>query len=432
MPEGVSANAALLPERAALEFARCLPDGSVLAVALSGGGDSVGLLVALHEAFRVIGRGLCLTAVTVDHALRAQSANEAATAAEMCRTLAIPHVTMVWTGEKPKTGLMEAAREARYHLLLEGCQRLGAAALVTAHTRDDQFETAEMRLRRGVGQARGLAGMAPASLYFERLWAYRPFLNVTRADIRVFLRRMGMDWVDDPSNDNPLFERVRVRQGGRFSLGAGDIAARALLRSATAADAAALCRRHVDMPLPLLFRIDGAAMEDEPAFQLLLRSLVAVAGGQTHLPGTAQVERVLGRIAGQGGAISLGRTVVERRGGQIHIGRDRRNLPPKTEGCPPVWDGRFELVEETCEAPAAPPARRVVSPLAPRIARRALDVLPPGLTDGTEAVPTRWRPVLSPYRTVLPVFDLPVANAIAQQAGRSCFPAPIDFPAAGG
>ena len=424
MPEGLRSGVSLSPERAALDFARRLPDSAVMAVALSGGGDSVGLLVALHEAFRSEGRGLRLTAVTVDHALRPGSAAEAEAAAAICRAFGITHETVTWAGEKPRTALMEAARAARYRLLADCCVRLGATGLVTAHTLDDQLETVEMRTRRGGAQARGLSGMAPASLYFGRLWAYRPFLAVRRSDIRRLLRDKGVDWLEDPSNDNPRFERVRVRQGSAFKLDAREIADRAWARADMAAAAADLCHRHVTAPLPLLFSIEGAASETMEAFDLLMRALISVAGGQPHLPSESQTHAVLSHMMGGGrsGSASLGRTVIDWSGGRIHICRDRRNLPVAASGDPPLWDNRFlKVAEPGLERSTFAATQPTVSP-PPRVMQRALDSLPPGMTAEKRA---DWVPVFAPYSAVLPSFDLPLANAIARVAGCPPFPEPI-------
>lgn len=188
-------------------------------VAVSGGSDSMGLLVALHSAIAADERrGFSLAACTVDHALRPQSAREAEDVAAFCAALGIAHRICRWEGAKPSTGIQAAARNKRYELLAEAADALGADCIATGHTRDDQQETVAMRIARGKGGAgdgqgegQGGAGMAAAMLYGRRIWVLRPFLGLARAEIRSFLQARGVSWIDDPSNANPAFERVRVR-----------------------------------------------------------------------------------------------------------------------------------------------------------------------------------------------------------------------------
>lgn len=151
--------------------------------------------------------------MTVDHGLRPESAAEAKVVADWCRARKIDHETLVWEGEKPQTGIQEAARNARYRLLCEACERLGISHLFTGHTADDQAETVFMRLRRGAG--RGLAGM-PAKRQIaagpgELITLHRVMLSVRRGPARAYAEDKGLPLIDDPSNEDEGYERVRVR-----------------------------------------------------------------------------------------------------------------------------------------------------------------------------------------------------------------------------
>nr|WP_281373864.1 tRNA lysidine(34) synthetase TilS [Parvularcula dongshanensis] len=178
-----------------------------VAVAVSGGADSFALLHALTE------RGLPVVALTVDHGLREGSAGDAETVAEWCQARGVPHETLAWEGEKPTTGIQDAARRARYRLLCEACERLGLDRLAAAHTLDDQAETVFMRLRRGAG--RGLAGMPPsrkiASGPGEPVTLLRPLLGERRAATRAYTEAHGLPVREDPTNFDERYERVRVR-----------------------------------------------------------------------------------------------------------------------------------------------------------------------------------------------------------------------------
>ena len=175
-----------------------------LGVAVSGGGDSVAALVL---AVDVLGPD-AVCAVTVDHGLRTESAAEAAQVAWLCGELGVRHSTLQWQG--PTGGnLQQAARQARLDLIGAWAQgRVGAGIL--AHTRDDQAETVLMRLARGSG-VDGLAAMADVRDASGVTWL-RPFLETPREALRDVLRGRGVSWVEDPSNSDPRFQRVRARE----------------------------------------------------------------------------------------------------------------------------------------------------------------------------------------------------------------------------
>ena len=127
---------------------------------------------------------------------------------------AVPHRTLRWTGEKPATGLQEAARAARYRLLAAAAHEAGARHVLTAHTLDDQAETVLMRMARGSGPT-GLAGMArhlvSPGLRGEELTLVRPFLDVPKARLIATLAAAGIAFAEDPSNRDPRFTRARLR-----------------------------------------------------------------------------------------------------------------------------------------------------------------------------------------------------------------------------
>jgi tRNA(Ile)-lysidine synthase len=180
-----------------------------IAVAVSGGSDSLGLGLMLAEWVRAQGGGLHV--LTVDHGLRLEAAAECARVAEIFA--AIPscsaHVRR-WDGEKPARGLQASARMARYALLTDWCRAHGVLHLAIAHTADDQAETLAMRSAHGSG-ALGLAGMA-AVRPENGVRLLRPLLTVSRSAIRDWLRERDQPWIEDPSNELTKFERVRIRR----------------------------------------------------------------------------------------------------------------------------------------------------------------------------------------------------------------------------
>ena len=179
-----------------------------IAVAVSGGSDSLALLLLMQRWAR--DSDARLSAVTVDHGLRAEAVEEAAMVARVCADRGIAHDTLEWRGWDGKGNLQAAAREARYRLMAQWAEDKGVEAVCLGHTRNDQAETFLMRLARKSGSD-GLKGMSDR---FERhgvRWV-RPVLSVERADLRGFLQRQGVVWTDDPSNDDAGFERIRARK----------------------------------------------------------------------------------------------------------------------------------------------------------------------------------------------------------------------------
>lgn len=179
-----------------------------LLVAVSGGPDSIALLGLLNDWARRGGYPLPYVA-TVDHGLRPEAADEAAAVAEFSRGLGLSHATLRWQGDKPQTGIQASARRARYSLLKDESDRLGGAALVTAHTRDDQAETVLMRMAHGSGP-RGLGGMRPTETR-PGLKLYRPLLPIAKARLVATAEARSWPFVVDPSNCDDRFERVRWR-----------------------------------------------------------------------------------------------------------------------------------------------------------------------------------------------------------------------------
>ncbi|MEQ1687190.1 MAG: tRNA lysidine(34) synthetase TilS [Sphingopyxis sp.] len=189
-------------------------------IAVSGGADSLALLLLAHRAFadRV-------AAATFDHQLREASAAEAAYVAQLCADIGVPHTVIV--PAEPITGsLQAAAREARYAALEEWCAVQHIDWLMTAHHADDQLETLVMRLNRGSGVA-GLAGIRAVQ---GRV--LRPLLRVRRTELLGVVRGHGWTAIDDPSNRDDRFDRARVRK----ALAVSDL----LDPAAAAASAAAL------------------------------------------------------------------------------------------------------------------------------------------------------------------------------------------------
>ncbi len=180
--------------------------GASIVIAVSGGGDSMALL-DLYRLATLQSRQLPKPhIVTVDHRLRHGFAAEAATVEAYCAEHKLPWRLMSWEGDKPKTGIMAAARLARYGLLADAAEDVGAKILLTGHTLDDQNETVMMRNARGAA-----SHMENDVLFQRRTLISRPLLGISRADLRACLATNKISFADDPTNQDMRFERARVR-----------------------------------------------------------------------------------------------------------------------------------------------------------------------------------------------------------------------------
>jgi tRNA(Ile)-lysidine synthase len=190
---------------------RLWPEGGRLGLAISGGPDSLAMLLlagaAIPGHFEV---------ASVDHGLRAEAADECAMVAGVCAARGIECSVLRVSVE---TGNVQAkARDARYAALAEWAEQRGLGAVATAHHADDQVETLLMRLNRGSGIA-GLAGVRERGLVPEsELPLIRPLLRFWRAELAGVVARAGLMPAADPSNADDRFDRVRVRK----ALGSSD------------------------------------------------------------------------------------------------------------------------------------------------------------------------------------------------------------------
>lgn len=181
-----------------------VPEGQTIGVALSGGGDSTAVLhLCLRAGFRV-------EAVTVDHGLRPESAAEAAMVGDQCRSLGVRHEVRLWEHGPVAGNLMDAARRARSRLIRDWALSRGIGVVLLGHTRDDVAETLLMGLARSAGLP-GLSGMR-ADWEDGGVRFLRPLLGAGRQELRDWLRDEGLSWVDDPTNENERFTRVRARK----------------------------------------------------------------------------------------------------------------------------------------------------------------------------------------------------------------------------
>lgn len=206
----------MLTEKLAPHFSSLIQkDKRPIAIAFSGGGDSTALLYLLLEWIRSKGSREVF-ALIVDHGLRAGSGEEAKISVKRARDMGAKVEILTWEGAKPSTAIQEKARNARYALLGDACRRLGVGQLFLGHNQDDQAETIYMRIQNQTGW-RGMVGMGPRKI--STLWpelygveVVRPLLSVSRDELRRFNQENELAYIDDPSNEDQKFTRIRTRE----------------------------------------------------------------------------------------------------------------------------------------------------------------------------------------------------------------------------
>ncbi len=307
-----------------------------------------------------------LSILTVDHGLRAGSEAEAARVAAWSAELGRPHVTLKWDGRKLLTGIQAKARKARYDLLSGWCLANGAQALLTAHTMDDQAETVLMRLRRTTSPD-SLSGI-PARGQWNGLPVLRPLLGLRRKALRSALEEMGQGWIEDPSNNDTRFERVRVR--GALGQLDGDEGAVERL-AALAGDCSRTVRlldRNAGRWISLWVEETGAGVcfaEAEPfrvlppaLQQRILSWLVVHHGGGRLRPERDELQRLAQWLSTSAAPprATLAGAIVGKRKTQFWVTREPSRIDATPQTVPEtgklLWDGRFMIT--------APPGSTIV------------------------------------------------------------------------
>lgn len=318
-----------------------------VAVAVSGGSDSVGALLVMTRVAQLQGFGL--HAVTVDHALRAESAAEAVTVGRIAAGLGVPHAVLVWDHGAIEGNLMDAARRARYGLMAEWAAGQGISHIVLGHTADDQAETFLMGLARKAG-IDGLVGMQPG-------WGQggvrflRPFLGVERKDFRSHLTRRGIGWIDDPSNDNDRFTRVKARRALKALSPLGITVetltsvidrlskVQAAVETATRDAALRLCQTQAG---EVIFDRKIWCGTDQEVQRRLLNASLQWVSGAGYAPRGSSLSRVLHAIL-QGRDATLAGCRVRVSNESFRVAREPKAVAGLVAAPGALWDGRWQV-----------------------------------------------------------------------------------------
>jgi tRNA(Ile)-lysidine synthase len=373
--------------------ARLDPDSPApLAVAVSGGGDSIALMHLTDRWARRVGRTLLV--LTVDHGLHPRSPDWADHVVRAAGALGRSARVLTWTGPKPPTGLPAAARAARHRLLAEAAREAGARVLLLGHTADDVAESDWMRER---GSTLGrLHPWSPSPVWPEGrgLMLLRPLLALSRPALRAWLLAQGRTWQEDPANTDPRFARSRARA--------------ALTAASSRAEEAGPILAGCSAGLfsesgPGLLSATRAALLAAPEPRRALSAALLCASGGSRPPRRDAVAALLARLAGPSAfTATLAGARLEARGDAVLFGREpgRHGLPHQelASGATAVWDGRFEV--RAVESGFVRPVGGLSARLPPE-ERRRLAALPPWARSTLPALATQNTVRLAPLRSLV-------------------------------
>ncbi len=292
--------------------------GRKMAVAVSGGVDSVALLHWLVEI------GADIVCLHVNHGLRAAADIEATYVRDLCKKLNVPCEIFCWTGDKPTTGVEAAARTARYKMMTDFCVAHNIEYLITAHQADDQIETFLMNLGRGSG----VFGLAAMQSVAERdgVKIVRPLLNVSREELREYCDTRGIKYFTDEMNSDARYTRVRIRQNRHLlhdKLGISD--ERILLAIENLNRARAAIENDVDKLVADVMGNGFAMFRDSFLFDLMpdirlkfVGTLIQKIGGDNYPPRLNSLQLALNKLHGDC-KFTLGHCTVRRLGERILI-----------------------------------------------------------------------------------------------------------------
>jgi tRNA(Ile)-lysidine synthase len=320
---------------------RLAGDLPALGLAVSGGGDSIALMhVAAEWA-----QGRRVMVATVDHGLREGSAAEAEEVARAARALGLSHAVLLWRRDTQVGNLMAQARDARLRLLSGWARRNDLPAVALGHTADDLAETLLMRLARGSG-VDGLSAMAEWRDAFDMRWL-RPMLGTGRAELRDWLTARDITWIDDPTNDNADYDRIRARQ----AIAALGLEVSGLARSAAhiadardaLADYAALLSADAKVDRGSLILSRGPLRDAPP--EIRRRILVAACRwvtGADYPPRRATLVHALEAMLAQG-RVTLDGAMISPTGGGLRVTREAAAALRTGPTPDQVWDRRWRV-----------------------------------------------------------------------------------------
>lgn len=320
----------------------------LLAVGVSGGADSMALVLSAYVwAAARSGR---VVALTVDHGLRPEAAKEAKAVGKWLDAHGIEHHVLQWRpNPMPTSGLQDKARTVRRGMMLDWCRREGVLHLLLGHHRRDQAETVVMRRDRA-DAGPGLAGM-PLVSEARDARIVRPFIEIDPDALRYSLEKTGQPWIEDPSNRDRRYERVRVRAGLPHDLTAviADAALAADIRTEKERELTAIFAAHAICHPggPIAFPLKSLLMLEADVLASLIGHAIRTVAGLEYLPRRRSLSGLAERILAKGfKSATLGGCRLKIKQGRLYVFRELSCIAPPlplSTGVWVLWDRRIRF-----------------------------------------------------------------------------------------
>ena len=328
-----------------------------IALAVSGGRDSMALMYLVYRWKAHLALNIEIEVLTVNHNLRKAAEDECGFVQKIAKNYGFKHKVLIWEHEHVETSIQEKARKARYQLMLDYVREENIDTILTAHTSDDNIETFIMRLAKGSG----LDGLKSINeiRHADGIQIERPLLSLSRSLTTEILRSTGNEWVDDPTNEDERFERVKIRNNisslSSFNISSGNLT-KTIQRLTRAHESISFFTNLVSQELVELSELGHADVNfdklrnypKEIILRVLAKALTDINGGTVSL---SSLEAVFAELIKTERCKTLNGCQIIPQKNKYVIVRENRGISPAEIKINEriSWDGRFDVHLKSCD-----------------------------------------------------------------------------------
>lgn len=326
-------------------------------IGVSGGSDSLTLFLSFVEYCKTLNIAPPkIIVVTIDHKLRNESASEAIFVKNICTKYNIEHHIVEWNGKTALNNLAQAARLARYKILYDIAKNYHKSIIMVGHNLNDRIETYIMRKKRN--SFRGLSSIAKISLLFNKIYLWRPLLDVSKMEIQNYLLKNKHNWIEDPTNLNLKYERAATRHALGF-LSSEQLQNWKNILINSENERLNFNNKVIKILKNLNIIFQGECLQitithtyNSSEFLFSLALLSSIMGGVDYIAGAKQIVLIEALLSKDKGKINICRSILEKNNNIIYIWRENRNINPIIceANSTIIWDNRYKIFNKS-EAP---------------------------------------------------------------------------------